>query len=196
MKPHNPIDERELLLRLRDGDISAFSHVFSTYYHGMCLFAEKYVSQQYAEDIADDVFLKLLESKILFNDFIHLKAYLYRAIKHSCLDLLKKKAREDIRHTAYMEMNNEPQASYLVYIMETEAKRILYNALESLPAQTAKVMKLTYLDSMSNQEAADKLDISINTVKTHKQRGVSKLKRILSKENFGFLLLFYFSDLF
>jgi len=196
MKSMTIIDEKELLNKLRDGDQMAFSTVFRTHYQGMCIFAEKYVSEQYAEDIADDVFLKLLESKTLFNDLTHLKAYLYRAVKHSCLDLLKRKAREDQRHAIYTEAHNEFQTNYLAHIMETEAKRILYNALGSLPDQTAQVMKLTYIDGMSNQEAADELNISINTIKTHKQRGLGKLRQILPKENFGLLLFFCFSDLF
>src|SRR5690554_7193401 len=48
--------------------------------------------------------------------------------------------------------------AYLAQLMKTEALRILYYALDSLPDQTAKVLRLTYLDGMSNQEAADELE--------------------------------------
>ncbi|OCA76376.1 hypothetical protein BBI01_06700 [Chryseobacterium artocarpi] len=193
MKSIMMIDEKELLNRLQNGDQLAFSHVFTTYYSGMCLFAEKYVGTEYAEDITENVFLKLLEAAIPFNDSTHLKAYLYRSVKHSCLDWLKSKTREYTRHSAYIEAYNEPQLSYLTRIMETETIRILYNALESLPDQTAQVMKMTYLDGLSNQKTADELGVSINTVKTHKQRGLGKLRQILPKEHFGILLVFLFS---
>lgn len=191
MEKQIPTDEKELLLRLREGDEAAFGKVFLAYYSGMCMFAERYVGQENAEDVAEDVFLKLLQADYSFNDIRHLKAYLYRSVRHSCLDMLKTTTRANERQMVYAEILNESQSSYLAHIMQSEATRILYQSLEALSPQIAQIIKMTYLDGMTNQEAADELGVSINTVKTQKQRGINKLRQILPKDQFTILSLFF-----
>lgn len=184
--------EQEMLSKFHRKDKAAFGQVFVTYYSGMCLFAEGYVGREYAEDIANDVFLRLYQSDATFQDMSHLKAYLYRAVKHSCFDLLKTHSNAGERQRHFVEEREIAEPAYLSHIMQTEAIRILHQALSGLPEQTAQVIRLTYLEGMSNQEAADELGISINTIKTHKQRGLQKLRQILPKDHFTILLMFFF----
>lgn len=192
---HSALDnyeKHELPGRFYKENKEAFSRLFLNYYPGMRLFAEGYVGEAYAEDIANDVFLRLYQSGQTFQDASHLKAYLYLAVKHACYDLLKTTAHAGERQRVFLNEREGCEPAYLCHIMQTEAVRTLHQALSYLPEQTAEVIRLTYLDGLSNQEAADELGISINTIKTHKQRGLHKLRQMLPKDQFTTLLTLFF----
>lgn len=193
-------DQYELLDKLRAGDELAYNRVFFDHYTAVCRFAQYYVSPEQAEDVASDVFLELLQSNRDFQDYRHLTAWLYRAVKHICLDRIKSQKRawerQHVFAEGYASEDNsiENREVYLARIMQTEALRILYFALDSLPEQTASVLRMTYLEGMSNQQAADELRVSINTIKTQKQRGLQKLRKILSRDQFKLLIAFLLSN--
>lgn len=184
----NHCDETRLLLELRNGDAKAFNQVFLTYYAAVCHFAARWVGVDSAEDIAEEVFLKLWKANVLFDNTDHLKAYLFRSVRHSCLNYIKKNQRYAERNSEYVDIHIQSEDTYLGRIMQTEVILQLYKAIESLPEQTAKVIQLTYLHGLSNQEAADELNVSVNTIKTQKQRGLNKLRSILPKNQFALLL--------
>src|SRR3546814_9765831 len=85
MKPLHKIDEKALLLLLREGDKIAFSTIYLQHHAPLCLFAGKLLADEdEGQDIVDDVFLKLWEKKRRFNDSEHLKAFLYhRSEEHT-----------------------------------------------------------------------------------------------------------------
>lgn len=186
------LEEIEMLLKLHERDERAFSQVFNSYYSAMCLFATPYVGKEHAEDVVEDVFLKLLLLDFSFNDTAHLKSYLYRSVKNACLDYIKTTVRQHERQGIYADEMDDFDKDYATKIMQTEAIRILHQAVNTLPQQTAEVLKLTYLEGMSNQEAADELKVSINTIKTQKQRGLSKLRQILPKDQLNLLITLFF----
>lgn len=185
-------DEIEMLIKLQDGDKAAIGQLFISYYSAMCLFASPYVGEENAEDVVEDVFLRLLQFDFSFKDAAHLKAYLYRSVKNACLDYIKSTVRQHERQGVYADELDDFDTDYATQIMQTEAIRILHHALNTLPQQTAAVLKLTYLEGMSNQQAADELQVSINTIKTQKQRGLSKLRQILPKDQLNLLITLFF----
>lgn len=183
-------DERELLHRLTAGDEQVFSQIFVAYYPAMCQFADQFVNQTAeAEDIVEDVFLKLLEGRNEFNDLSHLKAYLYRSIRHSCLDLIKTSKRSFERNTFFTTEHNEQEDTYLSRITRAEVVLELQQAIAKLPLQAGRVITLTYIEGKSNQEAADEMGLSINTIKAQKQRGLGLLRQIMPKDRLAMLLL-------
>ena len=66
--------------------------------------------------------------------------------------------------------------------------RLLDEAVEKLPGQ-CKVVITSLLQGKSMQEIADGLDLSVNTVKTYKQRGIEMLKDLLSDTSFFVLMV-------
>lgn len=188
-----PADINDLLPGLQRGDEQAFSSIFSVLYSPLCLFAEKIVRDASdAEDIVEDVFLKLWDRAVLFNDEEHLKAYLYRSIRNACLNFLKISQRAFERnHTFVNEQGEYDEATYLTEITRTEVIAELYAAISELPAQARKVIIKTYIEGQSNQEVADELGLSINTVKNHKQNGLALLRSKLPDESYIVFILFF-----
>lgn len=74
-------------------------------------------------------------------------------------------------------------------IIRSEVLEIVYKAIESLPDSCQLIFKKTYLEGFSNMDVAEELNISINTVKTQKQRGMKALKAKLNPDIIALFLL-------
>lgn len=184
-------DTDDLLLGLQNKDEGAFNDVFLALYPRLCLFAEKFVQdKEDSEDIVEDVFLKLWDNPMLFNDSDHLKAYLFRSIRNSCLNLLKANQRSFDRNNFFSQEQGEiDETSYLSEITHIEVMAELYAAIAQLPPQAQRVITKTYIEGMSNQEVADELALSINTVKNHKQNALAILRSKLSNDSYFMLFI-------
>ena len=77
-------------------------------------------------------------------------------------------------------------------VIEEEVYAIIYKAIDELAPQSRKVILLS-LQELSNGEIAEKLGISVNSVRTLKQNAYKKLKGLL-KEYFYFLFLLNFTS--
>ncbi len=179
----------KLLEELAKGDDNAFRLLFENYYASLVIFAETYVKdEEKARDIVQDVFLILSDRKEIFKSIDNLKSYLYTAVKNRSLKFLKHEKVKDKyqKHVLYTSDFSEEEFSNKVLI--EEAYRQLYLSIEKLPPQTQRVYKLA-LKGLKNQEIADELNISIETVKTHKQTGKKQLQKYMKDLMFIFLIL-------
>lgn len=190
MATTNLHDEKDLLRELRDGEKQAFTSIFQTYYQVIYQFALKLsADSEDAADIAEDVFLNLLEEKPVLNDATHLKAFLFRSVRYKWMDLRKKRMRDHAREQQYGAEQEQEETTYLAQVMRAEILLELRKAIESLPGQAGKIISMTYLEGKSNQETADELNLSIQTVKNQKRRGLDLLKGRLSGNTYQILLL-------
>lgn len=165
----------EILLKLSKGDKAAFKVVFDTYYKSICLFIQKYnLDIEQAEDIAQEVFIKIWEKKILFTNSMAFRAYLYQAAKSRALNAL---AHEDVksRYQEKMIYDRESENFFFHNYIEQETHRLILQSFEKLPPRGREILCLS-LFGYQNQEIADKLKITISTVKTHKASAYKFLK--------------------
>lgn len=180
-----------LLKGINKGDERAFSQLYMLYYAPLCLYADRFVKDSAAaEDIVEEAFLKLWEQRRTFKTSDHLGAFLYRSIKNACLDFIKINMRETLRHEAYAADNYQiPDTDYLTNIVRTEIVVNLYRAIALLPPKVGSIIQKTYIDGKSNQEVADEMGISLQTVKNQKNRGLGLLRKHIGKEHLNFLVL-------
>ena len=72
--------------------LKEYKNLFEKLYSSLCLFANKYLDNlELSRDIVQDVFIKIWEDKIEFNDENTIKSYLYTSVKNRCLYYLKSK---------------------------------------------------------------------------------------------------------
>lgn len=74
-------------------------------------------------------------------------------------------------------------------IIQSEVLAEVYQALATLPESCQRISRMSYLEGLKNEEIAVKLGITVNTVKTQKQRGLQLLRLRLNPEIFNLLLL-------
>jgi len=174
-------------IALGHSDIQSFSEIFQRHYAALCLFAERMVGN-HAEDVVEEFFLSLWNTPHDFESDEHLRAFLYRSVKNACLNFLKISLRTNERNTKYAIVQGQIENSYLTEITRTEIIRELHQAISELPPQCSKIISMGYIDGMSNSEIAEKLGLSLQTVKNQKLRGLGLLRKKLPGEQY--LLLF------
>lgn len=166
--------------------------IFDAYYDRLVYFCFKITAdKEQAKDITQDAFLKYWQqADAVANNEIAIKNFLYSTIHHAALN--------QVRHAkvvaAYSTMHGdtEPGESYVMEsIINAEVIAEIHMAIESLPEQYRLISRMGYFEGKKNQEIADELGMSVNTVKKQKQKALELLRIKLRPELFAiFLYLF------
>lgn len=176
-----------LLQQLANGNRGVFKQLFEEYYHPLYGFSKKFISDKdVCKDIVQDAFVGLWDRRkeLLSSDTI--KSYLYKTVRNLCLNYLR---RED--------MKNKNEANLIALssdwyfedsLLKEEVHSQIYEEIKNLPPRSRDVIILA-MNGASNEDIATQLSVSINTVKTHKQRGYSVLRERLKGIHWLLLLL-------
>jgi RNA polymerase sigma-70 factor, ECF subfamily len=182
--------EKEIIEKIQEGDSKAFDFLFLSYYSGLCAYANDLVkSAEIAEEIVQDVFLKLWNKRSVLSVQTSLKAYLYRMTHNYCLNYIRDHSTQKTIKTLSLEdiqthltlMDIESSESVFDYLLTEQIENDLNKAIDSLPNQCKKIFYLCRFQGLSYPEIAEQLDISVSTVKTQMLRAIEKLKDILVK---------------
>lgn len=178
-----PPDLIELVKRLKASDHDAFKTVFNTWQgtiFNFLLFKTK--DPDLAEDLLQEVFLKLWNVRSRLNENQSLKNYLYTIADNLVLNVIRHdkvvaKHRSDADVVIFTNTEN-PE----FMLQEKEWKSRLENAIASLPEKQRIVFLMSRLEDLSYQEIADRLSISIKTVETHMVKALKQLRENFSKK--------------
>ena len=169
--------ESDLFVKLGEGDERAFGQVFKQYFSSLCYFANKYVfDAQEAEDIVEEVFEKLWNSNHQISCSEHLRSYLYMVTKRTCMDHLSKNIHAKERQLNFAMKVGDQEPDFIYEMIRAEVLREIYLEIKSLPEQCSRIVSMSYIDGLRNEEIAEKLGLSVQTVKNQKTRGVSILR--------------------
>jgi len=185
--------EKELLEDFSEGKEEACAYIYHRYFARICLFASSFVYEsKESEDIAEESFIRLWQSKRNYESIQHLKAALYQTARRLGLNYQASRQRRFNRVDTYIRLQDQNQSNQLQEIVYTETMAELYHALNKLPHKAREIVELTYLEGLSNQEVADLLNINIQTVKNQKLRALSLLRKLLSRDSFHYLMSIVF----
>ncbi|MDE6479871.1 MAG: RNA polymerase sigma-70 factor [Muribaculaceae bacterium] len=137
---------------------------------------------QSAEDIVEDTFMKawqLIEEGKEIDDF---KAYMYRMVHNGCISFLRNK-----KETVGLEFVPEADEE-AVDTSERDAR--IWKAIDELPEKCREVFLLSKRDGLSNEEIAEKMNISVKTVKNQMTKAFARLRDSLSSGHKPFFLPF------
>ena len=182
----------ELLILLQKGNERAFTAIYERYHKLLYVLAYKYLKDNdTAKDAVQQIFLKLWESRSLFSIHINLRNYLYTMLKNHLLNEIRNNYTALEKNYELAQETIEYENEILSKLEEKEMTEQLYRAIDSLPEQKKAVCLYKLKDSLSNQEIAEKMQISIPTVKTHYSQAIK-----LISEHFDKLLILVLSSLF
>lgn len=170
----------------------AFRFIFENNYRPAVLFAQGILNnyEYEAEDIVQDAFIKLWNKNEVFSTLAAIKSYVYITVKNACLDKLRKNQVAD-KYQGHAEKQLQLlEADFIEPLITAETTKLIQQAIEGLPEQGKLIFKLS-LSGKKNNEIAEELNISVNTVKTHKQRALSSLRHSLGDSLLIILLLHY-----
>ena len=181
-----PVD---ISLNMRDRAV--FNDLFRAYYAPLCFFAGRIIENpDDAGDIVEDLFVKLWDRQQTFTDTLHAQSFFYRSIRNACLNYIKHGRVVRITHEMLLHTTEVIEHDHMSDMIRAEVWGELYRAIENLPLQCKKVISMSFLEGMTTDEIAAKLDLSPQTVRNTKMRGLRALKDSLP-EHLLSLLIFY-----
>ena len=173
-----------ILYQLNRGDEKAFKELFDCFFKPACAFVKRYIQEHEAvEDVVQETFIHIWEKRGIYTDMVYFKAYLFKALRNNALFYLRQYSiNEDV--TPAIEDKTE---SVLNAIIEEEVHREIIRAIEKLPTMRRRIVQMS-MSGCSQEEIAEKLQISVNTVKTQKRKAYAFLREEL-KDLFALFLI-------
>lgn len=174
----NTLSDEQIAERLLERDHSVFTSLYRNYFQSLLMLAHKYVKdQEQAEEIIQDVFMKLWESPIALENPSAMRSYLYRAVINQAINHINKQKSISKHHSIIAEQLTEEYIDTLHE--ENELKVLIYNEIELLPEQCKKVFKMSRFEHMKYREIADELNIAEKTVENHIKNALKTLRERL-----------------
>ncbi len=175
-------NEKELFQRIAEGDEQAFRIVFLHYYPRLLPFAIRIArTRQAAEEIVQEVFLRLWKHRTRFEYTDHLSSWLFTVAANQAYSFLKKAARQgqlaDLLTLQPEETYNETDAR-----MDWKAtEKLVAEAVSRLTPQQQQVFILSRQQGLSHVQIAERLTISRNTVKNHLVKALQSIREHLKQ---------------
>lgn len=176
-----------LLNQIKAGDLFAYESVFKQHYKALVAFAFCFLKDKMdAEDIVQQFFVEMYESKKLGNIKMSLKSYLFTSIRNRCLNSIEKEKSKKRLKEQYIHSLKQPSEEIHVLKQLSGEIRADLNmntvqlAIQQLPKQRLRALHLVYLEGKEYQKAAEVMGISINSVKTHLKLALKTLRKHMS----------------
>jgi RNA polymerase sigma-70 factor, ECF subfamily len=175
--------EHELVERCRQGDETAFRELVDQY-KGLvfALIARSIANRARAEELAQDVFLKVHKGLPYFRGDAKLSTWIYRI----AINVLSQERPE--LASASLDDRDEDDRPRLQPVADDRAfadlvmKDRLHKAIEQLPMPYQVLINGHYLKGMRYEDLAEALNMPMGTVKTHLHRAKRRLRHLLETE--------------
>lgn len=178
-----------LLALLGKGDEQAFTIIYQRYHKLLYVVAYKYLKNDCsAKDSVQQIFYRLWESRSVLIINMNLRNYLYTMLKNHLLNEIRNNYMAMEKNYELAQEKVEYEDDLLDNIEKKEIEEQLYLAINGLPEQKKQVCLYKLRGNLSNLEIANKMGISVPTVKTHYAQAVKMLR-----EHFNKLLFMIYS---
>ncbi|WP_028295723.1 RNA polymerase sigma factor [Olivibacter sitiensis] len=174
------IDEDTLLVGLRNGSHKAFEQLYHRYKrlivgHLLNLFHDEGLAQ----DIAQDTFIKVWESRAQLDEHKSFKAYLFTIATNNAYNLFRKAGKDEKTRLGLQLALQQAVNQVEEYIFQKEHLELLHSLLSLLPEKQRQVFRMAKIEGYSYAEISEQLHISPNTINTHIKRASSFLREQL-----------------
>jgi RNA polymerase sigma-70 factor, ECF subfamily len=192
------MEDAQIVNRINKGELDIFHFLYKEYYPSLCVYAKRFTkSNELAEEVVQDVFIRLWEQQGHLDIHTSFKAYLFVSVRNNCLNHLKHLQVVNKFNEHYTRLLQDAQELYAVsgesgdsLLIAKELEEKVNQEIELLPEQCRKIFIMSRYDCLKHQEIADKLDVTINTV--HRQTSIALERLRLALRNYLTLLLLLF----
>jgi RNA polymerase sigma-70 factor (ECF subfamily) len=181
MQPVQPVNEQELVERCRRGDEGAFQELVNRYKDLVfALIARTVQDRSRAEDISQDVFLRVHRGLPYFRGEARLSTWIYRIVANVCV--------QEFGRPSAISLDEDPSKHDAITSApdrrfgDLELKDRLEKAIARLPANYRLLVAAHYLEGVRYEDLADALQLPLGTVKTQLYRAKQQLRRMLETD--------------
>ncbi len=165
---------------LSQGNKEAFDYIFRQMYPKVKTFIFHLCKDEFeAENIAQDIFMKLWINHERIKDIEDFDAYVFTMARNAALKWLR-----NYQHRQGTPINDiqidssAPSEDTLLYYKELE--KIIGEEIEKMPPQRRTIFKMSRIDGLSHKQIAEKLGIGVRTVETHINLALRDLRKAAS----------------
>ena len=191
-KVRNPVSliESVLASRLKTGDNSAFSFIFTALYKDLVMFASSFTHDLgNAEEIVQEVFVRLWEEHESIEISISLRSYLLKLVQNKCIDLYRHNKIKQTHNNFILKSSSQFEFDTDNYIFYSELKEQLFNALEIMPKPISEAFQMNRFKGLKYHEIADIMGVSVRTIEVRIGRALYFLRNFL-KDYFAIIIIY------
>ncbi|MEL1240941.1 RNA polymerase sigma factor [Flavobacterium flavipallidum] len=190
------MENENLVEKLREGNEEAYSYLMDNYYTRLCVYAETFTKDCYkAEDIVQNVMLKLWLKRDQLSSDYQIKNYLYKSVYNEFIDRYR-----EYRILTPLEEKHVAKLNNIVQdfdFNETEKLiQIVKNQIENLPPKCKAIFKMSKMEGLSYTEIAEYQNISIKTVENQIAKAFQIIRAQLGEKYNNVLFIFFDNKLF
>jgi RNA polymerase sigma-70 factor (ECF subfamily) len=183
-------DLDQLWLLVRDGNEHVMETLYKQTFSHLLHYAQSITGdRQTAEEVVQDVMLRLWQNRATLIVHGSFQAYLFQSVHNHALNVLRslKTRKQSVNKTGSEELWEFVAANYnldfdiLDQLFAENTATQIAQAIEELPEQGRKVFTMSRVDQMNNDEIASQLNLSESTVRTHIYRALLKIMEALKK---------------
>ncbi|MBN8837195.1 MAG: RNA polymerase sigma-70 factor [Sphingobacteriia bacterium] len=180
MKSYCTYDDGTLVRLIASDGEAAFAELYDRYWIRLLSRAKVLLNSSVeAEEVVQDVFVTLWKKAATIKFEKTVASYLSAMLQYACFKRLAeaKRSHEITTDLSPMETADDSTREYLQF---EALQKELEAAVSELPEQCQLIFRLSREEGLSDQQIADELDLSVNTVRTQKHRALKKLKTSLN----------------
>lgn len=170
------VDTRNILHEIASGDNEAFKTLFEIFFPKVKVFLVKFLKDdKAAEDIAQDIFVKIWSMRQALPEIKSFNTYLYRMTRNAALNYLRdKKVALEISELSIQDDKDIEQEYY-----RKEKELLIRLVVDQMPPQRRKVFTMSRYMGMTNDQIAKSLGISKHTVENHLSLSLKELRDLV-----------------
>ncbi len=173
-----------LIIKAKKGDAAAFTQIYNLYFKRIYQFIYFRVShKETAEDLAEDVFLKVYGKLSSLDSHNSFEGWLYQIARNIVIDYYRQKqatvAFDDLENTLEYEKN------IIDIVSLDQQQKVFLELLKQLAPEQQIVIKLKFLEDLQNSEIAEMLHKNEGAIRVIQFRAIAKLKELISGLNTG-----------
>lgn len=169
-------DDKQLFLRIKQGDKPDFDILFRKYYAQLVRFALGYLHDgEIAEEIVQDVFVRIWENAPRIEIETSVLAYLYSSVRYSALNHIKHQGIKQ-KYIQEQQASNTEELSFEEKVNIEFFRKILIAAVAALPEKCREIFEMAKFEGLTYDEIADYLQVSAKTVENQMGIALKKLR--------------------
>lgn len=189
-------NEKDLLVQVSEGNELAFRQLFNTYRPRLYSYILKITeSKEIAEDTVHDVFLKIWFNRKSLPEILNINAYLYRMAHNHAYNGIRRMAKETLIMAELERQSGYEASDPNDKLVRKEVRTFIYDAVNKLTPQQKEVFRMSREEGLKQEEIAQRLNISIFTVKKHLTDALNYLRKEIShsygSEAIAFYVIYY-----
>lgn len=175
-------EDRDLVIRLINNDQEAFCELYAKYKTRLLYFAAKFIkSNEFAEDIYQDAFAVIWQSRCFLDPEKSFSSYLYTVVKNRILNTLRDIENNQKLKSHILDHSIDHSDTTNQFIEASELQAILDKALAKLTPRQRQVFEMSRDGQLSHKEIAETLGISVFTVQEHISIALKTIKSYLKE---------------